>query len=65
MRIYPRNRYIGGTFKRECDVCGWDYLRIELELRWDGLLVCDKDWHPRPPQEDGFKIPTRKPPIFD
>jgi hypothetical protein len=43
-------------------VCGFDFLRTELLERWDGVLVCEKDWRPKPPQEDGFVIPTRIPP---
>jgi hypothetical protein len=62
---YPTNRYVQGDYKRSCDVCGFDYLRSELKKRWDGAIVCVKDWHPRPPQEDGFVIPTRVPPILN
>jgi hypothetical protein len=62
---YPRNRYVLGDHKRSCDVCGFDYLRSELKLRWDGAIVCDKDWRPKPPQEDGFIIPTRVPPTLN
>ncbi len=40
---YPLNRYVGGTYKRECDRCGFDYLRSELtkEAR-SGAVVCPK-----------------------
>jgi hypothetical protein len=48
MRKYPLKRYVLGTFKRECDVCGFDYLRIQLRERYDGLIVCDKDWEEEP-----------------
>lgn len=47
-RVYPLTRYVSGTYKRECDVCGWDYLRSELKKRYDGLIVCTKDWWPEP-----------------
>ena len=40
MRIYPTNRFEPGTYKRECDICGWDYLRSEMRKQWDGLIVC-------------------------
>ncbi len=46
MRFYPLNRWISGTYKRECDVCGWDYLRTELQKRHDGAIVCRADWWP-------------------
>ena len=44
MRIYPENRYVAGTYKRECDVCGFDFLRSELRKRWDGAIVCKEDY---------------------
>lgn len=44
MRIYPTNRFVPGTYKRECDVCGFQYLRSELLKRWDGAIVCREDW---------------------
>lgn len=47
-RKYPLRRWESGTYKRECDVCGWDYLRYELRERYDGRIVCDKDWEPEP-----------------
>lgn len=39
-----------------CDVCGWKYKNHELRKRWDGAMVCKKDWEPRHPQ-DLIKIP--------
>jgi hypothetical protein len=48
MRVYPLNRWESGTYKRECDVCGFDYLRNQLKKRYDGFIVCDKDWEPEP-----------------
>lgn len=40
---YPLNRYVPGTYKRECDRCGFDYLRSELtKEERTGLIVCDK-----------------------
>lgn len=58
MRIYPTNRYVPGTYKRKCDVCGWDYLRSELRKRWDGAIVCKYDYE----EEDQYhKHPESKP----
>ena len=31
MRQYPLNRWVAGTYKKECARCGWDYLRSELQ----------------------------------
>ena len=39
-----------------CDVCGWKYKNHQLRKRWDGLMVCEKDWEPRHPM-DLIKIP--------
>lgn len=50
MRIWPKNRFVSGTYKRECDVCGFDYLRSELMTRWDGAIVCKEDWEEKDPQ---------------
>lgn len=52
MRVWPKNRYVPGTYKRECDVCGFDYLRSELMTRWDGAIVCPADWEEKDPQLD-------------
>lgn len=34
-----------------CDVCGFNFLNDELKKRWDGMMVCDKDWEPRHPMD--------------
>ena len=47
MREYPKNRWVAGTYKRECDICGWDYLRSEMLKTWDNLIVCRKDYEPK------------------
>lgn len=44
MRIMPTNRFVPKDYLRECDVCGWDYLRSQLLRRWDGALVCKDDY---------------------
>lgn len=33
-----------------CDVCGFAYRESELLLRWDGAVVCEKDYEERHPQ---------------
>jgi hypothetical protein len=58
---YPLNRYVPGTYKRECDVCGWDYLRSELKERYDGAIVCSKDFELQHPREKSFRIPKERP----
>lgn len=34
-----------------CDECGFKYRRSEMRKRWDGLMVCAKDYEPRHPQD--------------
>lgn len=47
-----------------CDVCGFKYKHFELQPRWDGMMVCRKDWEPRHPL-DFFRIRrTEKPPAW-
>ena len=43
--------YKSGDWNAECDVCGQKYKASKLKKRWDGLLVCSKDWEPRHPQD--------------
>jgi hypothetical protein len=50
-RMYPLNRFKPYDYKRECDICGWDYLRSELHKTWDGKLVCKEDFEPKHPRE--------------
>ena len=39
-----------GNWKVACHVCGMWFPSSEIKKRWDGLLVCDKDWETRHPQ---------------
>lgn len=39
-----------GNWKVACHVCGMWYPSSEIKHRWDGLLVCHKDWEPKHPQ---------------
>ena len=34
-----------------CDQCGRKFKDSDLQLRWDGLMVCSRDWEPRQPQD--------------
>lgn len=45
------NYYKPGTWNVLCFVCGKQYKSDEILKRWDGVLVCRKDWEPRHPQE--------------
>lgn len=39
-----------GTWKVVCDVCGIQHSSDQIKKRWDGLMVCEKDWEERHPQ---------------
>lgn len=39
-----------GNWKVTCHVCGFWYPSSEIKKRWDGLLVCEKDYETRHPQ---------------
>lgn len=48
MRVWPKNRFVAGTYKRECDRCGFDYLFSELSAEFDTkALVCPDCLDPR------------------
>lgn len=40
---------VGGSYSwnASCDVCGFQFKASELRKRWDGLIVCDKDFETR------------------
>ena len=46
-----RPRWDNGGWNVICDVCGRQYKDNELQLRWDGFMVCSGDWEPRQPQD--------------
>lgn len=39
-----------GNWKVTCHVCGFWYPSGEIQKRWDGVLVCPKDYETRHPQ---------------
>lgn len=39
-----------GNWKVTCHVCGFWYPSSEIQKRWDGVLVCPKDYELRHPQ---------------
>ena len=46
-----KHQYIPGDPWLICDECGFKYRRSEMHKRWDGFMVCEKDFEPRHPQE--------------
>ena len=49
------NDFVLGDSKSTCDVCGFDFKQSQLRKRWDGAMVCSKDWEPRH-EQDKIKI---------
>lgn len=43
--------YQPGKWKALCDVCGFLFLSDKLKQRWDGAMVCEKDYETRQPQD--------------
>ena len=46
-----RPHYVSGDWNAVCDSCGKVLKASELRQRWDGLMVCSRDWEPRQPQD--------------
>jgi hypothetical protein len=61
VKIYPTDRYVPGTYKRSCDVCGFDYLRSEMRKRWDGAIVCEQDYEEEDIRYKNKIIPKEQP----
>lgn len=55
-----RTWFASGDWNAICDVCGFKFKASHLKLRWDGLMVCTKDWEPRHPQEFIRPIPDQE-----
>ena len=58
------DNFILGDFKSTCDVCGFDFKGSKLRKRWDGAMVCSKDFELRHPQ-DLIKIRGEKNDVRD
>ena len=46
-----KSRWDNGGWNVICDQCGRMFKDSELQLRWDGFMVCSDDWEPRQPQD--------------
>ena len=55
--------YKQGSWNAICDVCSFKFKFTELQKRWDGLIVCKKDFEQDHPQkyirvrESGLAVP--------
>lgn len=48
---YSGDHYRPGDHYMVCEECGFTYRKSEIRKRWDGAMVCQKDWEPQHPQE--------------
>ena len=61
------NYYISGEWNLICDVCGKKIKAGEAKHRWDGFVVCEKDYETRQPQDfvkarvDKITVPFLRP----
>jgi len=59
----PGTYFKKGSWNGLCDVCGFKFKFTELQKRWDGLIVCHKDFEQDHPQkyirvrESGLSVP--------
>lgn len=53
-----------GTWRVICDVCGVEYASDQVQKRWDGLIVCRKDYETRHPQEFVRGVADNSTPAF-
>jgi len=58
------SRWENGSWNVVCDVCGREFKSSELQLRWDGLMVCSGDWEPRQPQDFVRGVADKQTPPF-
>lgn len=61
MRQYPRNRVKLHTYKRECTICGDDYLRSEMKIDYKKRVVCPLCFDLRHPRENPRSVKPERP----
>lgn len=52
--------FVLGDFNRICDRCGFKYKASDTRKEWTGLIVCDRCWEVRHPQEFIRGIPDKQ-----
>lgn len=50
-KLEDNNWFSSGDHNAICDVCGRKFKSSELRTRWDGALVCARDFEYRHPQQ--------------
>lgn len=62
-----KNHFISGSNNITCDVCSKKIKAHEAHQRWDGLIVCQRDYEVRHPQDfvkartDQITVPFQRP----
>jgi len=46
-----QNTYSHHDYNTICDACGFKFKASDLRKRWDGLMVCSKDYEIRHPMD--------------
>lgn len=46
-----KNYYKSGEWNAICDVCGFKFKSNQLKERWDGFMVCTRDYETRHPMD--------------
>lgn len=53
------DHFVLGDSNAVCDCCGFDFKQSQLRKRWDGAMVCSKDWELPHPQDSLKGRPER------
>lgn len=61
MRTEPTG-YIAGTWKANCQRCGFNFRNTALKLEWTGLRVCGSCFEYRHPQDSLGGVADRQAP---
>ena len=62
-----RNHYVSGQWNIICDICSAKIKAGQAKKRWDGFIVCPKDYESRHPQDfvkarqDKISVPFTRP----
>lgn len=64
MKLGPKDHAKIGDYNALCDVCSFKFKASELRKRWDGYMVCNKDFEERQPQDLIRSIPEKPVPPF-
>ena len=61
MREQPLNRYVPGTYLKDCDECSFTFLRSEMTKRYDEAIVCPRCMEDEPRDQTRRPVKSVKP----